>query len=58
MSFLAKSKKAIAGGVATAGAAYPSVAEGGVSVVDACILVGAFVGGFIVVWLSPKNAEA
>ncbi len=58
MSFLAKSKKAVAGGVATAVAMYPSVAEDGVSLVDACVLGGAFVGGFLVVWFTPKNAEA
>lgn len=65
-SFLARSKKAIAGGITgavTAGstALTAALADGSISTADGWLLAGAVVGGFAVgftgVWAAPANEE-
>jgi len=64
-SFLARSKKAIAGAVAgavTSGSAAltTALADGSINQADAWIIAGAIVGGaaigFTTVWAAPANA--
>ena len=64
-SFLARSKKAIAGAVSGAVAAgstalTTALADGSIDQADAWIIAGAFVGGaavgFATVWAAPANA--
>lgn len=65
--FLAKSKKAIAGGVTTAAVALgtslaPAIADGvfewpGEFWPVATFTIGGFILGFAGVWAAPKNAE-
>lgn len=65
-SFLARSRKAIAGGITGAVAAGGSAltaaaADGGIDQADAWVIAGAVVGGFLVgavgVWAAPANAS-
>lgn len=65
-SFLARSKKAIAGGIAAAvtaggGALTAAATDGGISSTDGWLILGAVVGGFLVgatgVWAAPANAD-
>lgn len=65
-SFLARSKKAIAGGITGAVAAgstalTTALADGALSSADGWLIAGAVVGGFAVgfagVWAAPANAE-
>lgn len=64
-SFLARSRKAVAGGVVaavSAGSAALTAAagDGGISEADGWVIAGAVVGGFAVgfvgVWAAPANA--
>lgn len=57
VKFLAQSKKAITGAVGVTAAAYPGLAKDGLTTVEYFMLAGAFIGGFALVWLTPRNAE-
>lgn len=66
MSFLAQSKKAVAGGIvagatAFSGALTSALNDGAVNGGDLWLIVGAIVGGFAVgfagVWVAPPNAS-
>lgn len=64
-SFIAKSKKAVAGGIAGAATALvttvpPAIGDGVFTTAEfwfvATTTVGAFVVGFATVWIAPANA--
>lgn len=66
-SFLARSKKAVAGGITGAAAAgstalTTALADGAINDGDVWLIVGAIVGGFAVgfagVWAAPANETA
>jgi hypothetical protein len=54
---LAQVKKAITGGVASAGVLYASVQADGITYAEGGALVGAFLVGFVLVYFTPKNAD-
>lgn len=55
--FIARSKKGLSGGIGAAAAALIVAWPDGISAVEIGGIVGAFVGGFALVWYTPKNAE-
>ena len=55
--FVARSRKAVVGGVAAGAAVAPSVAGVDNEIVRYGAIAGAFLAGFVAVWLTP-NAPA
>jgi hypothetical protein len=58
VTVIARVRKAIGGAVAAGVAAYAAALDGGVSPEEWGTVAGAVVGGFLVVYFTPKNAEA
>lgn len=55
--FVARSRKAVVGGIAAAAAIAPSVADVTPDVLRYGAVAGAFVVGFAMVWLTPNATE-
>lgn len=57
-AFLASAKKGLAGGVGAAVVAAPPLFNDGVTGEDLALLAGAFLTGFLLVYLAPANTPA
>lgn len=56
-AFIARSRKAVVGGVAAAAAVVPSVSGIDNELVRYGAVAGAFVVGFVAVWVTPNASE-
>jgi hypothetical protein len=57
-AFLASAKKGLAGGVGAVVVTAPPLFNDGVTAQDFALLAGAFVTGFILVYIAPANTPA
>lgn len=57
MDFVARTRKAWIAAVGTAGPTLAVVQDGGITVAEAAVVAGAFLGAFLVAYLVPNRAD-